>query len=193
MFVCQFHRRTRTHRCNHGALILSYFYPFFSHPISVLWTKGEPQVSIWACKNYSDRFQPLGLYDGDNQSPTGNIWSSVPLPCFSLFVEVERKQGSGPEEDESPVEHRGNSCLSIHSFVCPSIHMSVRPSVPPPPPGASEVQIWPPRLIFGLWGPPLTAPPFFYEIMKFETKSWPGSEAPKCRVRQIRLLAKILQ
>ena len=33
--------------------------------------------------------------------------------------------------------------------VCLFVHLSIHPFVRPPP-GASEVQIWPPRLIFGL-------------------------------------------
>ena len=51
-----------------------------------------------------------------------------------LFVEVERKQGSGRERGRSPVEHRGNSCLSIR----PSIHLFVYSSICPLPPLKSK-------------------------------------------------------
>ena len=46
---------------------LSYFYPFFYIQYRFLWSEGEPQVSIRACKNYSDRFQQLGSCGEDKK------------------------------------------------------------------------------------------------------------------------------
>ena len=62
----------------------------------------------------------------------------------SKFTAKSAMTKSTNRNNRSPVEHRGNSCPSIR----PSVHPFVRTS---PAPGASEVQIWPPRREAHIW------------------------------------------
>ena len=56
----------------------------------------------------------------ENQSIKVNIWSAVPLPCFSLFSDFQIvSRAAAPE---GPVEYRGY-------FFCPSVCLSVRPAI----------------------------------------------------------------
>ena len=53
-----------------------------------------------------------------------NMWSAIPVAlCFALVMnQSERKQGSGPKEGQSLVEHRGTfffACSSVHPLIPP--------------------------------------------------------------------------
>ena len=59
--------------------------------------------------------------EGENRSPKGNMWSALPVALLCMIVNFnKRRQGSGPEEGQSPVETMG-------TFVCPSVCPSVCP------------------------------------------------------------------
>ena len=43
----------------------------------------------------------IHLYYRANRSPKGNMWSAIPVALLCMIVNLsERKQGSGPKEDE---------------------------------------------------------------------------------------------
>ena len=50
-----------------------------------------------------------------NQSPTGLIWSAVPLPCYYNVVKSQNVAGQWPkQETKSCIMEKYSFCLSIH-------------------------------------------------------------------------------
>ena len=104
--VCWARNKSHWHHLSRWLRHLEYFFVIYPEPTDDGWRYTDDIVKVW---NFF-----FCIFK--NQSPTGNIWSSVSCPALIDICWSQKEAGN-----------TGNSYLSVHLF----IHSSVRPSIHP--------------------------------------------------------------